>query len=149
MSDSLHPIIHQKDYTPPDYLIETVDLIFDLDVELTRVVSLLAVRSNYDRKGGARPLVLDGEELILVSLTLDGVELPESAYRIKGGRLKILAPPEAFKLKVVTQVNPKGNTALSGLYASGPMLCTQCEAEGFRRITYFPDRPDVMAVYTV
>ena len=149
MPDSLHPTIHQKDYTPPDYLVETVDLCFDLDPELTRVVSRLSVRANHDQAEGARPLVLDGEELTLVSLKLDGVELPPERYRVEGERLAIQKPPESFVLEVTTQISPAGNSALSGLYASGPMLCTQCEAEGFRRITYFPDRPDVMAVYTV
>ena len=144
-----HRTIHQRDYAPPDYLIETVDLTFDLDPETTRVDSRLSIRSNHDRSGGARPLVLDGEELTLVALKLDGVELSEARYLIEDGRLSISDPPESFLLEVITRISPQQNTALSGLYASGPMLCTQCEAEGFRRITYFPDRPDVMAVYTV
>ena len=149
MPESPHQTIHQKDYTPPDYLIETVELSFDLDAQLTRVISRLAVRCNHDRAGGVRPLLLDGEELTLLSLKLDGTELAEAGYRVEAGKLVIFDPPEAFSLEVSTQLDPQANTALSGLYASGPMLCTQCEAEGFRRITYFPDRPDVMAVYTV
>jgi aminopeptidase N len=149
MPDSLHPTIHQKDYTPPDYLIETVELTFDLKPELTRVVSRLSVRVNHDRSLGARPLVLDGEELTLVSIKLDGEELPSERYRVSGERLAISELPETFTLEVTTEISPQGNTALSGLYVSGPMLCTQCEAEGFRRMTYFLDRPDVMAVYTV
>ena len=149
MPQDQHPTIHQKDYTPPDYLIESVDLSFDLDPELTQVVSRLAVRSNHDRSGAARPLVLDGEELTLVSLKLDDAELSPERYQILEGRLTISDVPEAFLLEVTTRISPKKNTELSGLYASGPMLCTQCEAEGFRRITYFTDRPDVMAVYTV
>lgn len=149
MSHSHHQTIHQKDYTVPDYLVETVDLSFDLDPELTRVVSRLGIRSNHDRGNSPRPLVLDGEELTLVSLKLDGSPLDPGRYRIEEGRLTIDEVPERFELEVVTEINPKANSALSGLYASGPMLCTQCEAEGFRRITYFTDRPDVMAVYTV
>jgi aminopeptidase N len=149
MPDCQHRTIHQRDYTPPDYLIETVDLTFDLEPETTRVLSRLSIRANHDRSGGIRPLVLDGEELTLVSLKLDGAELSEASYRIEEGKLNIGDPPEAFVLEVITQISPRQNTALSGLYASGPMLCTQCEAEGFRRITYFQDRPDVMAVYTV
>ena len=149
MQECLHPTIHQKDYTPPDYLIETVDLSFDLDPELTRVVSRLFVRCNHDRSQGVRPLVLDGEELTLLYLKLDGEVLAKGRYQVDERHLTIPDPPEAFHLEVMTQLHPKANTALSGLYASGPMLCTQCEAEGFRRITYFLDRPDVMAVYTV
>ena len=149
MHDSLHPTIHQKDYTPPDYLIESVELCFDLKPELTRVVSKLKVRANHDRSQGARPLLLDGEELTLVSLRLNGEEIPTGRYRVSEERLAISEPPESFLLEVTTEISPQANTALSGLYASGPMLCTQCEAEGFRRITYFLDRPDVMAVYTV
>jgi aminopeptidase N len=149
MHDSLHPTIHQKDYTPPDYLIETVELSFDLEPEKTRVVSKLTVRANHDRTQGSRPLVLDGEELKLVSIKLNGEEIPPSRLQMSEERLTISGPPESFVLEVTTEINPQANTALSGLYASGPMLCTQCEAEGFRRITYFLDRPDVMAVYTV
>jgi len=144
-----HQTIHQKDYAAPDYLIESVQLTFDLDPELTRVAARLAVRSNHDSSGGARPLVLDGEELSLVAIRLDGAELDPGRYQVNEGRLTIHEVPEAFVLEMTTQISPRRNTELSGLYASGPMLCTQCEAEGFRRITYFLDRPDVMAVYTV
>ncbi|WP_224958493.1 aminopeptidase N [Geomonas subterranea] len=149
MSHCQHQTIHQKDYKVPDYLIDTVELAFDLDPEDTRVVSRLAVRSNHDRGEGVRPLVLDGEELTLLSLKLDGAELEEGAYRVDENSLVLAAPPREFLLEIETRVHPKKNSTLSGLYASGPMLCTQCEAEGFRRITYFTDRPDVMAVYTV
>ncbi|GAW68043.1 aminopeptidase N [Geoanaerobacter pelophilus] len=144
-----HQTVYQKDYVAPDYLVETVELSFDLDPDLTRVVSRLKIRSDHDRAGGVRPLVLDGEELTLVSLKLDGIELEPSRYQAGEGALTVNDPPESFVLEVTTEISPKANTALSGLYASGPMLCTQCEAEGFRRITYFTDRPDVMAVYTV
>ncbi|MBU5612108.1 aminopeptidase N [Geomonas azotofigens] len=149
MSQCQHQTIHQKDYRVPDYLIDTVELSFDLDPESTRVLSRLAVRSNHDRANGPRPLVLDGEELTLLSLRLDGVDLGPDDFRVEGGTLVLNTPPERFLLEMETRIHPKENSALSGLYASGPMLCTQCEAEGFRRITYFTDRPDVMAVYTV
>jgi len=149
MTEHLHPTIHQKDYTPPAYLIETVELVFDLDQEQTEVVATLALRSNHDRQGGVQPLTLNGEELELISLKLDGAPLPAERYRLEPEGLTIAEPPEAFTLEIVTRIRPQANTALSGLYVSGPMLCTQCEAEGFRRITYFLDRPDVMAVYTV
>jgi aminopeptidase N len=149
MHDSLHPTIHQKDYTPPDYLIETVQLDFDLKPELTRVVARLSVRANHDRSQGARPLVLAGDELTLVSVKLNDAGIAADHYQVSDRQLAIWELPESFTLEVTTEINPQANTALSGLYASGPMLCTQCEAEGFRRITYFLDRPDVMAVYTV
>ncbi|WP_224984318.1 aminopeptidase N [Geomonas agri] len=149
MSQCQHQTIHQKDYKVPDYLVDTVELCFDLSPEDTRVLSRLAIHSNHDRSSGVRPLVLDGEELTLVSLKLDGVVLEQGAYRVEEHCLVLPEPPERFVLEVETRINPKENSALSGLYASGPMLCTQCEAEGFRRITYFTDRPDVMAVYTV
>jgi aminopeptidase N len=149
MSEHVHPTIHQKDYLPPDYLVDTVELSFDLDQVESKVVSRLALRGNYDRKEGVRPLVLDGEELTLVSLKLDDAELPAECYRLEPGRLVIDNPPDSFELTIVTLIHPQANTALSGLYVSGPMLCTQCEAEGFRRMTYFPDRPDVMSVFTV
>jgi aminopeptidase N len=144
-----HQPIHQKDYTPPDYLIEKVELTFDLDPDLTRVVSQLSIRSNPGHGALRKPLVLDGEALTLVSLKLDGVELDPSRYFVEEERLTISEVPDAFSLEVVTEICPRENSELSGLYISGPMLCTQCEAEGFRRITYFADRPDVMAVYTV
>ncbi|TGU74371.1 aminopeptidase N [Geomonas terrae] len=149
MSQCRHQTIHQKDYTVPDYLVETVELEFDLDPGETRVVSRLSFICNHERGASPRPLVLDGEELTLLSLKLDGAELAPERYRVEEESLVIDAPPERFVLEVTTKINPATNTALSGLYASGPMLCTQCEAEGFRRITYFLDRPDVMAVYTV
>jgi aminopeptidase N len=149
MTEAAHPTIHQKDYTPPTYLIDSVELYFDLDPARTIVVSRLALRANYDRSKGNRPLVLDGDELTLLSLKLDDHELPSDRYAAEPGRLTIFDVPDSLTLEVTTEIHPKDNTALSGLYASGPMLCTQCEAEGFRRITYFPDRPDVMAVYTV
>ncbi|UFS72568.1 aminopeptidase N [Geomonas sp. RF6] len=149
MSHTQHRTIHQKDYTPPDYLVDTVDISFNLDEDLTRVTSRLTMRANPDRPPGPRPLLLDGAELKLVSLKLDGVELPPESYYIEGEELTIRQVPERFSLEVITEISPRSNTALEGLYLSGPMMCTQCEAEGFRRITYFPDRPDVMAVYTV
>ncbi|MBJ6726469.1 aminopeptidase N [Geomesophilobacter sediminis] len=144
-----HVEIRREDYTPPDYLIETVELRFELDAETTLVSSRLALHANPDRVGRAPELRLDGEELKLISLQLDGVELAPERYRVEEKHLVIPDPPERFILEAVTEISPARNTALSGLYVSGPMLCTQCEAEGFRRITYFLDRPDVMAVYRV
>jgi aminopeptidase N len=135
------------DYHPPAFLIDTVDLAFDLDEAATRVHSRLAVRRNPAGETGA-PLTLDGEDVALVRLALDGVELGANRYHIQGGKLVIPDMPDAGTLEIETRIAPKDNTELSGLYTSNGSFFTQCEAEGFRRITYFPDRPDVMARFT-
>ena len=142
-----HEPIRLVDYRPPDYRIDEVALEFDLAPETTRVKSTLRIRSNHDGGSGARPLVLDGEALELVSLTLDGKRLDPADYRVTGHSLILHRPPPAFTLAIETLIQPQANTVLSGLYVSKGVFCTQCEAEGFRRITYFLDRPDVMAVY--
>ena len=137
--------VRLSDYRPPDFAIETVALDIDLDPEHTRVTSRLSIRPT--RQGA--PLVLDGDELTLVSISIDGEPLAVEAFEATPQRLAIKSPPEApFTLEVVTTVNPSANTKLMGLYRSSGNYCTQCEAEGFRRITYFLDRPDVLAVYT-
>ena len=138
--------IHRQDYRAPDFRIETVDLEFDLQPEATRVKSKLAIAPQIP---GA-PVKLDGEDLELLSVAIDGRRLAEAEYKTDTHGLTIAAvPAKAFTLEVETKINPKGNTQLSGLYQSSGNYCTQCEAEGFRRITYFLDRPDVMAVYRV
>jgi aminopeptidase N len=138
--------VRLQDYRPPDWLIETVELDVSLDPTATRVRAKLTVKPN----GGApAPLVLDGEELNLRSLALDGQPLPAESFVATADRLTIAQPPNRpFALEIETIVDPSANTQLMGLYRAGPTYCTQCEAEGFRRITYFLDRPDVMAVYT-
>ena len=142
--------IYLKDYRPPDYLIDTVDLDIELGARETVVRSTLAVRRNPVAGKGLPPLVLDGEKLTLRALAVDGVALPKSAYRISASQMKIAAPPgKRFTVEIVTTCDPKANTELSGLYLSRNIFCTQCEAEGFRRITYYPDRPDVLAIFTV
>jgi len=153
MSDSRNEanapkVIRLEDYTPPDYRVETVELRFELEETATVVSSRLKVHADYDRSGGVRPLWLDGDELELLSLTVDDRALEEHEYSIESSGLRIGEPPETFVLGVVTRIDPAANTVLEGLYLSGGNFCTQCEAEGFRRITYFPDRSDVMAVYT-
>ena len=136
------------DYRPPDWLVETVELDIALHATATRVRAMLKLRPNGKGTTPA-PLVLDGEGLVLRSLRLDGVALPPEQYVAAPDRLTIAQPPQqSFRLEIETVVNPSANTQLLGLYRSGATYCTQCEAEGFRRITYFPDRPDVMAVYT-
>ncbi len=139
--------IRLKDYRPPDWLIETVDLDVSLDPTATTVRAKLRLKPNGG--GTPAPLVLDGEELKLRSLTLDGAPLPSESFLATPERLTIAQPPNRpFELTIETVVDPTANTQLMGLYRAGSTYCTQCEAEGFRRITYFLDRPDVMAVYT-
>jgi aminopeptidase N len=137
--------IRLKDYRPPDWLIETVDLDVSLDPTATTVRAKLALKPN----GTPAPLVLDGDELKLRSLALDGKPLPSDSFVVTPERLTIAQPPNRpFTLEIETVIDAAANTQLMGLYRAGTTYCTQCEAEGFRRITYFLDRPDVMAVYT-
>lgn len=135
-----------KDYTPANHLVETVDLKFILGEEGTDVHSTVVMRKNPEARGEA--LVLNGLDLQLVSLSIDGKELSDKDYEIKEEELHIENTPEEFTLKCHTRIHPEKNTALEGLYKSSGMFCTQCESEGFRRITYYPDRPDVMAKFT-
>jgi aminopeptidase N len=149
MTNPPHQTVYRTDYTPPDYLVDTIDLRFELGEESTRVSSRLAIRENYETDRGAQPLHLDGHRCDLVGLSLDGIPLSKDRYTVDGEGLNIPAAPAAFTLEITTEIRPQDNTFLEGLYRSGGMFCTQCEAEGFRSITYFPDRPDVLAVYTV
>lgn len=141
------------DYTPPDFLVDTVALTFELDPKATLVHARLALRRNPDAPSEVKPpLILDGQGLTLLSIRLDGVPLPAKRYRLEESRLVIPNPPDACILEMDTRIHPATNTALEGLYASstpqGLLLSTQCEPEGFRKITYYPDRPDVMAQFT-
>jgi aminopeptidase N len=136
-----------KDYTPPAYRIPTVDLRFELGEESTTVHARLRIVRAAATPPGA-PLVLDGQHLEPRALKLDDAPLATDRYQVDADHLTLLDPPESFELAVVTRIRPQDNTALEGLYQSSGNFCTQCEAEGFRRITYFLDRPDVMAVYT-
>jgi aminopeptidase N len=134
-----------KDYRPADWRIETVALAFDLGEESTQVTARLAIRRNPD--SGRGPLVLDGRHLRLLSAAIDGTPLGDGEYQQTDESLTIAAPPDSFTLETVVEIRPQDNTALEGLYRSSGNFCTQCEAEGFRRITFFIDRPDVMATY--
>ena len=138
-----HVAIRREDYTPPDWLVPEISLDFDLDAERTRVRARLEVVRN-----GAhdRPLRLDGDELRLISVKVDG---REAASTTDGQQLVIELPGERATVETEVEIHPEANTKLTGLYASNGMLCTQCEAEGFRRITFFPDRPDVLSKYRV
>jgi aminopeptidase N len=136
--------VYRKDYTPPAFAIDHVDLVLDLDPQRTVVTSTLKIQ----RTGAAdAPLVLAGEELELVGVRLDGQ--PFSGVRQDGDSLTLTGLPGAGTLEITTACNPAANTTLSGLYVSNGNFFTQCEAEGFRRITYFLDRPDVMTTYRV
>ena len=144
------PTIHLKDYTPSSHVIDHVSLDVSLDATATRVVATSQVRPNPAAKAGARTLQLDGEGLELKRIAINGEEIGGNRYRIDGEKMVIdNVPAEPFELTVETICNPQSNTALSGLYRSNGIFCTQCEAEGFRRITWFLDRPDVMATYDV
>ncbi|MCC5855080.1 MAG: aminopeptidase N [Idiomarina sp.] len=136
---------YRKDYQAPAFAIPTIDLTIWLDDEQTRVVAELEV----ERLTSTRRLTLDGEQLSLRRLELDGQLLASGTdYEVSATGLIIYDVPQHCKLRIETEINPKKNTALEGLYKSGGAFCTQCEAEGFRRITYFLDRPDVLSVYT-
>jgi aminopeptidase N len=136
------------DYTPPVWLVEAVELTVKLHPEATRVLARLELRPNAAAKRG--PLVLNGEKMELVGVKLNGKPLAASAYVLNGQSLTIADMPSGpCVLEMETVTNPAANTELSGLYRSNGMYCTQCEAEGFRRITYFPDRPDVLSRYRV
>src|SRR5579863_2937795 len=172
-----HQPIRRQDYAPPPYLIDRVDLIVDLDEDQTRVRARLAMRRAAQLSGGGGaggsppsltlpckgggeggsgepeppPLVLHGRKLELVGVLLDDRPLAAGAdFAVDAEHLTIAAPAgEKFVVNVETVIRPQDNTELEGLYKAAGMFCTQCEAEGFRKITYFLDRPDVMARYTV
>ncbi len=138
----------RSDYRSPAFRVEWISLCFDLAIESTEVEAQLQVRRS--PQAPAAPLRLDGERLQLLSIKLDGRELKDSEFRIDESGLSLNGgQADSFVLTIRTRVRPESNSELSGLYASGDTLLTQCEARGFRRITYFPDRPDVLAHYTV
>lgn len=148
-----HTAIRLADYTPPVYLPETVSLAFDLYPQATRVKSEIVFRLNANRASNATlDLMLDGEKLNLIAASIDGTALDLSALIVTDSGLTVpasLLPDGDFTWQAEVEIDPESNKALEGVYTSNGMYCTQCEAEGFRKITYFPDRPDAMAVYTV
>ncbi|HEV2543582.1 MAG TPA: aminopeptidase N [Methylobacterium sp.] len=142
------PTVRLEAYRPSDHLIDRVELDVRLDPRDTRVTATLALRPNPAGRAGA-PLVLDGDELTLLALELDGQGLAPQAYRAEPSGLTLHTPPQRpFTLRIETRLDPTANTRLMGLYRSNGVYCTQCEADGFRRITYFLDRPDVLSIYT-
>ena len=143
-------VFRLEDYRPSDYLIPTTGLEFRLSPDRTRVVAHLAIERREGVAANA-PLILDGDGLMLKRLEIDGHPAAENAFEATPDSLTISRPPAAsrFAVTIETEVNPSTNLALMGLYRSSEVYCTQCEAEGFRRITYFLDRPDILSVYTV
>ncbi|MEY3219151.1 MAG: aminopeptidase [Pseudomonadota bacterium] len=143
-----NPITHyRKDYQQPDFWIDQVDLTFELDEDNTLVHSTLSINRRVDAPKNA-PLILNGEAIQLQNISLNYKTLSEDSYQIDVDTLKIPNVPDNFILQTTVRLQPKLNTALSGLYTSSNNFCTQCEAEGFRRITYYLDRPDVMARFS-
>jgi len=138
-----HVAIRREDYRPPDWLVPEISLDFDLGTETTRVRATLSVERNGEH---GRPLRLDGDEIELVSVLVDG---QPTDHRMDGPTLVIDITGDRATVETEVVIHPEANTKLMGLYASNGMLCTQCEAEGFRRITFFPDRPDVLSKYRV
>ncbi len=139
-------IVYSKDYKKPDYQISHVDMTFDLDSEKTKAVAEMKVHRAPDTPENA-PLWLDGEELTLTGIAVNGKPLSEKDYILTEEGLELLNPPGDFVLTINTDLNPRANTKLQGLYESDGILCTKCETHGFRRITFFPDRPDVMPTW--
>jgi len=144
MSEQQTPVtIYRKDYTPFSHDVASVALHFELEGRRTTVRSTLKLKA----RGEERTLRLDGSELELVSVELDGRLLADNEYQLDAESLT-LQTPEQCELVITTAVEPAANTALEGLYLSSGNFCTQCEAEGFRRITFYPDRPDVLSIFT-
>ncbi|RXV62723.1 aminopeptidase N [Roseovarius sp. A46] len=144
MKDAAPQPIYLRDYTPPAYLVDAVHLTFHLDPEKTRVVSKIAFRPNPGAV--SRTFFLHGENLRLIGARIDGAAI---APEVTETGLTADVPDAPFTFEAEVEIDPAANTALEGLYLSNGMFCTQCEAEGFRKITYYPDRPDVMGVFTV
>ena len=150
MGQETPPTIYLKDYQPAPFVIDNLFLDFVLEPRATRVTSRMELRPNSasDQKNAA--LTFSGEKITLVGVKLNGQKLEAPSFMLTESELTIPEVPAVpFILEIETECDPVGNTALSGLYQSNGMFCTQCEAEGFRRITYFYDRPDVMTRYTV
>ncbi|MCB1742388.1 MAG: aminopeptidase N, partial [Gammaproteobacteria bacterium] len=145
-SNQRQPVL-LKDYTPPAHLIDHIELRFELDEQHTHVTARLAVRRNPASSQHVTTLQLDGGGQPLLDIRLDGEALSEQRYRLDDERLHVLDVPERFSLELRTRLEPQNNTSLEGLYRSHGTFCTQCEAEGFRKIVWFADRPDVMSRY--
>jgi len=139
-------VIRRADYRPPDWLVPDIALDFDLDPACTRVRATLMVTRN---GGHDRPLRLDGDGLIPLEVRIDGELATPDLWHMEAGSLSVALSGSAHSVETLVELAPEANSKLMGLYASGGLLCTQCEAEGFRRITFFPDRPDILSRYDV
>jgi aminopeptidase N len=142
-----HVTIRREDYRPPDWLVPDIALNFTLGIEKTRVQAKLTVKRNPEASQADAPLILNGDELTPVGVWIDGT--PSEDWTLDGANLVLQLDGNGHEVAVETELLPAANSKLMGLYASNDMLCTQCEAEGFRRITFFPDRPDVLSRYRV
>jgi aminopeptidase N len=141
--------IYLKDYSPPPYLIESIDLEFDLKPNKTRVTATSRIKRNNTARFTGNRLSLDGEKLELIGIELNEKSLSPSDWSLSDSTLTIEDVPNEFTLRITTEMDPENNKALEGLYMSSGRFCTQCEAEGFRRVTYYPDRPDILAKFKV
>ena len=148
MKESQGKTIYLRDYRPPEFLIDETHLTFQLFEDHTLVHSRLLMRRNPVCSSSATELILDGCDLELKSVHLDSRQLDKTEFSVSEDALTIAGVPDKFELECVTLIKPQENTSLEGLYKSRVMFCTQCEAEGFRKITYFLDRPDVLSSYT-
>ncbi|NCF18627.1 MAG: aminopeptidase N, partial [Haliea sp.] len=140
MRDAQPGTVYLKDYRPPAYLINRTELHFDLYEDHALVTSRLHMLRSSESEGIAG-LELHGQDLELKSVAVDGAVLPPTEYQVTSDKLVVRSVPEQFVLSCVTRIRPQDNTSLEGLYKSRTMFCTQCEAEGFRKITYYLDRP--------
>ncbi|HRK61024.1 MAG TPA: aminopeptidase N [Candidatus Omnitrophota bacterium] len=142
--------IHLKDYSKPDYSVRSVELDFAIEsAEKVTVVSRIQIARSASNQDGKKPLILNGTHLKLIEVRVNGKVTSANEYQVTDKDLTLENLPASFELSTTVEINPKANLALEGVYAAGSVLCTQCEAEGFRRITYFMDRPDVMTQYKV
>jgi aminopeptidase N len=142
-----HVAVRREDYRPPDWLVPEIELNFSLGIEATRVQSKLRVERNPDAGTDTNIIRLNGDGLTPSGVWIDGEQT--TSWTLQGGDLLVELAGDSHEIGIDTQISPAANSKLMGLYASGGMLCTQCEAEGFRRITFFPDRPDVLSKYRV
>lgn len=150
MKDALPQTIYLKDYQVSPFLVDTTDLLFDLGDEQTRVTTKMAVRRNPDSSDKTGALELNSKgDVQMQWIAVDGQRLDSSAYSLSDNLLSLPDLPDSCVVSTEVLIQPQLNTSMMGLYRSRTMYCTQCEAEGFRRITYFPDRPDIMSVFTV
>ena len=145
------PVRRRLDYRPPPFRVDAVALEFDLAPTATIVTTTFGFRRNPDAEAQERraPLSLDGEQQQEVRVLLDGIQVEDGRLAFGNGTLTLVDSPDAGTLSIRSRIDPATNISLEGLYVSSGVFCTQCEPEGFRRITYFPDRPDVLARYTV